>query len=419
MSFPTERSVRQPAARLAVALLVALGAAGGSTTAAAEGLELTPSLGSEFGYDSNVLREGNDRKGDGVFRLSPQLNFAKPRGDLTFDTSYRFGYEHFLTRSQIDDTDNHFFTGSLDWHLSDRTQFGLRESFAYTRDLNSRFESGAIDTTPDVEVRRQRRTANNATVSFSHLLTPRWQFESDASQSYRDAESESSSVRGSAQMLYFTTPRLSVGAGSSGGYTSFDGSGTRVGNRSLFVQGFVVTRYRWSPTVSLEASGGPAWTRTSIAPSATSLARNNDDTRINFFGSASVTKSWQKANASLRYQRTNGGASGNRSDDVTDSVRFNFGWTPRERWQVSSAFGWALRQGESNFGTTGSTDEETTTYLALLRLNYQLTQHASVYWLGDFRRQEQNRDLSGTNDDNFNDFRTFVGFRWTFEPVQL
>jgi len=415
LSSPTKRRSEVFAAVAACVSLLALAA-----SAQGEGLELVPSLGAEVGYDSNVTRSGNDEKGDGFIGAVPQLVFRKPRGDLRFDANYRFNYQHFLTRSGLSDTTDHFARLQLDWRLSDRTDVSVTERFAYTDYLNDRFDSGAIDPgdTPDLETERRRQTANDLSLSVSHLLSRRWQVDGSAEWGVRDSQQDRESVTGSAQVLYLWTPRLSLGAGNTTGYTSDDGNtGSQVGNRTFFTQAFASARYVLGPDLQLDATAGPAWRRSTVSPEAgAATGGDRDDQNIEVWGTFGLSKTWERATASLRYMRRNSGASSNRSDSTLDSLTLNATWTPGERWQVNSSANWSLRNANSEFGGI-SQDEDTTTYVGQIRVHYQLTQNAFIYWLGTFRHQ--NGDQDSGNGSTIEDYRALIGFRWEFDPIQL
>ena len=401
----------------AVALFCACSFA--ASGARGDGFELIPAIATEFGYDSNIARTPSNKEDDGVFRLLPQLTFRKPRGDLTFDASYQFAYEKYLTEN-VSDGDDHFARLTTGWRLSERTQLTLQERFAYTENLNDRFDTGEIapGDTPDLVFERDRFTANNVTLGLSHQLRPRWQLETSATHGLLDGENRDRwSGRGSVQTLYLWTPRLSTGFGGMGGYDSYEGSGTRVGNRTVFGQGFLVVRYQLRPDISLEGTVGPAWRQTTIGPSATSVTGGDrEDQSIDVWGSFALTKAWQRADAAIRFSRSNAGASSDRSDSVLNSLSLSVGWLPSERWRVDTSANWSLRKGDSSFGGI-SNDEETNTFLGQARVRFQLTKRASFYWLSTYRYQDEDRDVG--NDFDIEDFRVFMGFQWTFEPIQL
>lgn len=413
MLSPTRLSTRGTAfAAVWLACLVA------ATGAAGDGLELVPAISTEFGYDSNVTRSNRNEEDDGVFRLVPSVSFRKPSGDLRFDANYQFGYEKYLTEN-ISDGDNHIARLTSDWRISDRTELSLRERFAYTRNLNDRFDSGDIapGDSPDLVFERERQTANNVSLALSHRLRPRWQLDTEASHELLDDnQQDRESVRGSAQSLYLWTPRLSAGFGGGGGYDSFEG-GNQTGNRTVFTQGFLVIQYALRPDITLSAQGGPAWRKTTIAPSASStVGGDRDDSSIDGWGAFSIAKTWERANASLSFSRSNSGASANRSDTVLNSLTVNAGWRPAERWRVTSSGNWSFRKADSSFGGV-SNDEDTNTFVGQVRVSYQLARRASIFWFGNYQFQDTDRDVGAS--PTRKDFRTFVGFKWEFDPVQL
>ena len=178
-------------------------------------------------------------------------------------------------------------------------------------------------------------------------------------------------------------------------------------------------------------------------------ARGDDETRIDVFALAVLRKDWtENLHTAIRYERTQGDASGLGGAVVGDYASLSNTWDFAERWQLALRGDWTLRQsvsdsgvsqyiqagdpGLASFGGTtpagavglvtirgGNTNEiDTMRYGVAGRLTHRFTRNTSGWVQLTYNEQTSSGGTLG-NASDFDDFLAAIGVRHVFEPIKL
>ena len=190
---------------------------------------------------------------------------------------------------------------------------------------------------------------------------------------------------------------------------------------------------------------------TTTTPQVDPFATGESDSQLEIFGTAVIRKDWsENFHSALRYERTQGGASGLGGAVVRDAVNFSNDWDFAERWRLNVRADWILRQsvidnGVSQFlvagdgdpgnafftGTTpagatglatiqgGDTNKiDTMRYGVAGRLTHRFTRNTSGWIQLTYNEQTSKSDTLGDPSD-FQNFLAVLGVRHVFEPIKL
>ena len=179
-------------------------------------------------------------------------------------------------------------------------------------------------------------------------------------------------------------------------------------------------------------------------------ARGEDDTSVNVFGRAVLRKDWsENFHSALRYERTQGGASGLGGAVVADSASLSNTWDFAERWQLAFRGDWVYRRSIVSNGVSqyvqagdigdpsfsggvvpagaialvtirgGDTNKiDTTRYGVAGRLTHRFTRNTSGWVQLTYNEQTSTSNTLG-NPSDFNDFLAVAGVRYVFDPIKL
>ena len=180
------------------------------------GADLLLSLAASVEYDSNVFRNENNEKEDGVFRGVPRVILEERGEELEYRLMYSVPYERGFTESRVDDFDQiGFAKGSFS--VTDRLRVYGSECFTHRRAFRQEFGDTVADNSTDINNNRQRVTRNDASAGFSYQLMPRLSAVVDARHQYfqssQDNQATNWSLNGSVQLQYALTPRHRIGGG--------------------------------------------------------------------------------------------------------------------------------------------------------------------------------------------------------------
>jgi hypothetical protein len=188
---------------------------------------------------------------------------------------------------------------------------------------------------------------------------------------------------------------------------------------------------------------------TATMPVADPAARGQSDTSLDVFGLAVLRKDWsENFHTALRYERTQGGASGLGGAVIRDWVTLSNTWDFAERWQLALRGEWVLRQsvydGTSQYlvagdpglgalftGTTpagatglvtiqgGNTNQiDTMRYGVAGRMTHRFTRNTSGWLQLTYNRQSSDSNTLGAPSD-FDDYLAVLGVRYVFDPIKL
>jgi hypothetical protein len=173
---------------------------------------------------------------------------------------------------------------------------------------------------------------------------------------------------------------------------------------------------------------------------------DEDDTTLTAFGEAVIAKHWTETlHTALRYNRTQGGASGLGGAVVSDAVSLANTWDFAERWQIAVRGDWVMRESVSDVtqqfvgadpfvvgftnvipaGTgelltvTGNDSViETIRYGAAGRLTHRFTRNTSAWFQLTYNEQTSDGGTLGDPSD-FSNTLAAIGVRHVFEPIKL
>jgi hypothetical protein len=233
----------------------------------AAAVEFVPSWDTDLIWDSNVFRTDTDEESDFQIRTGPDARLRDQKGDVTYDFYYQLRFEDYFRLNGVRDFD-HFLNARGAWQMTANTRFSAYDNFAYTSNLGSLLEFAG--TGPNeigvITPQRERVTINNASTELSHRLSPRWSLVTSMSHGLVEYEetdqTDSTNFSGVGQLLYGVSQRLTAGFGVQAQRQEFDAvNQAQEGTGSTFFQGFGVVEYRFSPTFTISANAGPAWSK--------------------------------------------------------------------------------------------------------------------------------------------------------------
>jgi len=171
---------------------------------------------------------------------------------------------------------------------------------------------------------------------------------------------------------------------------------------------------------------------------------SSDDLTV--FAEAALSQRWTPNLASaVRYQRSQGNASGLGGTVTSDAVSFSTTWDFRERWQFAFRGDWTRRKsvadvvqvfnlaqglpvgggyvaaeytGTSVSGAPSQNRIETNRWGVAGRLNYRMWRNTNVFVELGYHEQDSKQSSLG-NFSDFEDFLATIGVRHVFEPIKL
>jgi hypothetical protein len=362
--------------------------------------ELSPSFTTEGVWSSNVLKRTDDVESDFSFRVGPTLRLREAQGDLTYDMTYRFRYEQYAQLTDLNgfDTADQYFTGRGAWRVTPTTTLLVNDTFNYTTNITSLFDTTALVST--AAVGRERITTNNAQVGVTHQLGPLWELNASAGNVFYEYEdprqSNTAATTGTLQLTRAFTRRLVAGVGTQYQRQDFDESDFNPTRGTTLYQAFGVLNYQFSRTWRLSARAGPAYVQPDaietpdasvlsfyavdpstcpkradgtpvivqfpqsqadlctaafyrtpqgfivarVQPSSTVttvpfVGDQSASSSLNYFGTISMAKEWRQWRGSVDYSRSASNSSGLNGSSVLDQFTGTLRWTPSRLWRVN------------------------------------------------------------------------------------
>lgn len=379
--------------RRAFPVLLALCLVAASSARAAEFL---PSWSVDGVWDSNVLRTRDDADSDFSVRTGPDLRVREKQGDLLFDVTYAPRYEAFATIDGINEFD-HFVTANGSWRATPTTFISMSNDFAYSSSLGGIFETipGAINQVNVVTPTRERITTNYATVGVDHQLSRLWAVSLQGTSQFYEYENvfSSDSLANSVQLQVTRriTPRLITGLGTAVQRQDFQGTNGAPDSGTTFYQGFLVGSYDISPTFSITANAGPAWSDPDsvdvqsfafldyvpqtlpcsggvcsqalyrseppgfVAPivpgqngapplTVSELTPAEVDGSLSYFGRVSIAKDWRDWSASAQFQRNASTTAGVGGSTILTAAYGRLRWKPSQMWFIEWGASYTLQE---------------------------------------------------------------------------
>jgi hypothetical protein len=230
------------------------------------------SANGEVEYDDNVFRSERNKEDDVLFRLRPGLRIYEDHGDdLNFSAGYEAPVEFSIhNSSELNDVD-HIGSGIFDYHVNNKVDVFGSESYGYLRstlrqpDVNTQaqaLEPGTLE----FNDRRDRVKTNDASLGLNYHFSPRTVGRLTAGSTFFDStrrdRAQVWSASGSADAQYKLTLKHQVGAGAGYTYQEFGDRLDIPGSHTHTYRVFGTWRWTITPTLSLDASAGPAYLET-------------------------------------------------------------------------------------------------------------------------------------------------------------
>ena len=231
---------------------------------AAGAVDLNLSAEGVTGFDSNVFRAKGDELDDLVFRVTPTVKLSSQDSKMGWSLRYRPTYEIFVQHTDANSL-THDLRGRFDYALGDKTSISLFEHYRRLDVLNDPLDDGVDDESnvvPDDDVRREAVDINDGSFSLSHIFSPKWSGQTNASYRlfYTDRKNanNSKSFTGSQTFQHALNAANDVGFGASVTAQMYDGFEFQPASNTFFYNlfGTWVRRFGESTTLSLRA--GPA-----------------------------------------------------------------------------------------------------------------------------------------------------------------
>ncbi len=412
-----------------LALILALGLLG--APAAAE--ELLVGLTSQTGWNDNVFFSTEDVESGVPYRLSPWIDLDRRQGDLTYNLNLRLSYEDFVDVSDADTIDT-LARLRGGYRFSDTTRLSFREEFARTQSLSRRLEGldpgSEDDLAPDIELERQRLLRNSVFLGLEHSLSRRWQVNANFADTLFDPQDDdlvdSNSASATTNLSYLLSPRTRVGLGFGATRQDFSDTPVRDGGTTNFYRLFASWSHLFTPTLSVALQAGPTWIDSDVG------GTRGSESRLTYFGNASLSKSWETLDGALSYNRTESTSSGVSGGSVLDSVTGSLSWAPSHRWTYTLIGSWARRTAATEqlgiFFTSPTeitlreitTDDAVDTTRIEVKVQRSLSKRLSVFGLATWLHQERNfssaaRDLNSEQEQ----IAVLFGIIWKTEPRHL
>lgn len=268
------------AAPLPVGLMLAWAGLG-----AARGAELDIGVVTDYVYNSNFFGAPAAPFTDAnLVQVGPSLDLRQRDGRLRYRLRYDGLVQRFTDQSEADALE-HRLGADLTWALDRRTSLRLKERYRDVSNLRfTRLDIELGDTVLNPLQDRYQR--NDVELELRRDLSRRSRLEVTASQQWIDFEnsldrSDSTSLSGAAALRHQLSRKQTVGVGIEAVRQAFEATPLRIGSDGTYAR--VEASWDWTPLrhVSVRASVGPAWVRSSpdlrsqaVAPTFVGVARD-------------------------------------------------------------------------------------------------------------------------------------------------
>ena len=385
-------------------LLTALVLAALAAAAPLAAEELHFGFDSETAWDNNIFSDEEDEVDDLSLRITPWMELEDRRGSLTWNLTYRPGYEAFLDTEGIDGWD-HDVEGTIAWRISPRTTLELSDRFRRTQSIG-RFNDSQIDDlgqlVSETLGRRSRSKFNDFQAMLTHQLAPDQQLFFVLQQSIFDLTSQDrESVGAIVSYRRQVDERLATGLTGSIRRQTFEGVGGADDTETDFFNLSGLLEYSFTPSFQMSFSGGPALVDSGDSAGFPALFPNQpavptlptaqgalpvrvgscpttedgqpflsagctplpfvfqadagrrvdlefvgeqtaDETaRITFFADIALTKTWEYWALNLGFRRQDSSSGSSGVSTINDTLSANLSWDPAPRWDVGLSAAWS------------------------------------------------------------------------------
>ena len=423
------------------ALLTGIGLMLAATSTYAGEAELT--MDSRFGVDTNVLqrvtapeseRDPNPTTQAGYFELSPRVEIHDDDADnFKYLARYRGTRQQFISRRRLTGWD-HSADANVLWQPTPVDTIRVGGRFTDQRRLRFALDdavSGA-PTDPDPFVLRDSDQQRIRSSQGRFSLTRNFDAVRSLTLSYSFDDIDFVPNAGSSIGITIDTrshtislsPRYvldaltSVGFGVTGRFRENRGIESLGQNNSDVMVGDVSLQFsrQISSTASLDVSAGPSIIRTE-SESVGGTAKN-EERDLSWFAAINFSKRWQKTNLSLNYSRFESSSGGAGASSTVDQVRLNLDHKLQRRLTLKGLAIWSLReQLLENSQFFIFPDTRTNRVQLVGSMQYRVTERFALSGQLQYRWQHEAREA--LRHIRISKFIAFVGFSYTFEPIEF
>lgn len=245
---------------------------------------IRPSLTTGLKYDTNAfITAANDKDGDFIFSLTPEISVIEETKRATMDLQYRATGSYYFRHPELKSL-SHGARAGASADLSPSTKLSLRDAASYTKEALQADPAG-------VQVKRSDIFTNTVSLTAEHTATLNTKLSIDLSdnvQKFKDPsliDSRTDTV--SAGVSHVLDPSTTITAGYSLKHLSYEGGGNDEFNVHSLTAGAARQLY---PTVTATASAGLTYS-------------TGVDDRYDWNGGASLSKRFQGSTLNLGYRR--------------------------------------------------------------------------------------------------------------------
>jgi len=359
-------------------------------------LTLIPSIAVSEEYNDNIFLDNRDRQSDFITGFNPALTLLVNRPAWELSAGYSFTAEIYAKESQLSDAMNRqAFVAT--WLYRATPRLTLKASDVFLNDRNTNITSQGPSTG------RQESWSNTFTPGLTWQMTPKTSLSLGASYtalrflgSGDGGNGEDSDTYGFRSALgYAFTPRLTGSIGYNFTYLNFEG-----GESSKTHNPTVGLSYRLTPTLTVSASGGPAFTET------------EGETSVTPGGVASLTQAFRWGSAGLQYSRSVTAAGGFGGTADTQTVSAGLTLPTWERGLVVT-FTPAYNIAKS-VSRRQASQVDVKALTVPLAVSYQFARYMSVFAEYTFFQQRTGSASSARTDVDQNRLRFGVQFGYPF-----
>jgi hypothetical protein len=395
--------------------------------ASTEAREVQLSVENRMGGDSNVFRRTSGRVDDGFYSLSPRLAVRETHSKLNYDFNYQPTYETYFETSGIDGFD-HRAQGTLSWQPTSVDTIGLSGKFASVRNPIIEGQGGSFLETSD----RERIKRSQAQLSYSHSLNEVLSLQ--ASAVFTDLDfSESSNVdsrsyTGQLGTQYVLNPITIVGLSASFRRREDRGVGRRQYTTDTDIWDVGASfRRSLARTLSLSVRAGPSFIRSRQQSPIPGIAEEKSRS-TSYFAEVTLEKTWQRANWSASYTRSESSGGGAGSSSIVDNVTLDFTHYLSQKLSVRVLGKWL--QSEEISKVVGANKRKMEQFRVATSVTKRITRQLSVMGQVLYFNQDRNQILDLIPNPNpppilipppsrsIGDvYVGFVSLRYTFDPI--
>lgn len=357
-------------------------------------------------YSDNVANVERNKTDSFSFEIGPYVEFE------SVDSRYEVGASYsprFVTYSENDRDDAFIHNIGVhgDYRPADQWKLALRDVLGIESDEDRDFSDE--DLGQESGSGKDKQTfRNNLNGSVTYNATQRAQFVSSVAYSLTEREdkslSDSAQVSGRVQGNYALSARNTFGGGVLARRQDVSASSElAVGDtKSEFYGFFFYAEHRFTPLLTLSASGGPTW-----------LISNRDDdgrgskTSLDSFATVSLTAEIDRGSARLGYRRTSTDFAQTATAFIIDEVTADIDYAVTSLFIVGVNAEWNQRKAILKI-RQGSFVNDVEQWRAAATASYRFTPELTTHLTFDYLKQKSKQ--AADDFDNTDRFRVVVRF---------